>query len=142
MTASGNRTPILAHLPDLLLTVAFLGLTLATLLDTGGAAALAQELGYWLVYEFVGLFFLMFWAGLNEGRGDHPLDERFRVISTCAIYAASGLLMHALWAIPSSIVLVSSAGGIWALVNPFLREDRPTPFRQGQETALAFVSLL
>jgi hypothetical protein len=132
---------LVSDLPDIVM-IFFFGLSvLLALKESVIAEFLSKELSLWFVYELIGAFFLLFWVAINEEPFSHELDL-LRFESACAVYIGFAVFMYLVFRASLSCVILSAVGGIWALLNPLLRHDRPSVFQIGREAALALAALV
>ena len=132
---------LLTSLPDIFLAIFFAFSAVLAINEWVIGEFLAEELSLWFVYEFVGAFFLLLWVALNEERKPSRKLDLFRFLSTCTVYSVFALLMYFVFHASLSCVIISAVGGIWALLNPLLREDEPSVFQIGREAALTVLGL-
>ncbi len=143
----GPGAPNLSHrLPprtlDIVIIIFFIVMALLSINNRDIAKWVCESLTVWMIYELVGTQFLLLWVSINEHRDPAPWNDRYRLISTCAIYIACALLMYLIFHLSVKAVLISTVGGIWALVNPFMRDEQPSVFQIGKEATLAVLAMI
>lgn len=134
--------PLLAGLPDIALVLFFTVSSIIALNEPQASKYFAKALSGWMIFEMVGIFVLLLWVALNEGRPSGDRSSAYRFITTCSVYFIFGLVMHYLFRFSQLMVLLSAVGGVWALVNPYVRKPEPTVFQRGRETAMAMTAML
>jgi len=132
----------LVRLPDVGVSLLFVAAAVVAAGDKRVAELIASGLSVWFVYEYYGASFLLLWVALNENRRPARKPDQYRVLSACAAYLGCALLMLFVFHLSPATVTMSAVGGIWSLLNPFFRDDAPTAFQIGRETALSLVALL
>jgi len=127
---------------DIVIIIFFLAAALLSIFNEDIAEFVCDALTVWMIYELVGLQFLLLWVSINEHRDPAPWHDSYRLISTCAVYIACALLMRLVFHLSVITVLVSAVGGIWALLNPIMRDEQPSVFQIGKETILAVLAMI
>jgi hypothetical protein len=140
-------TPNLSHrLPartlDIVIIVFFVLMALLAINNKDVAKWVCESLTVWMIYELVGTQFLLLWVAINEHRDPAPWNDVYRLVSTCVIYFSCALLMYLVFHLSVKTVLISAVGGIWALLNPFMRDEQPSVFQIGKEATLAVLAMI
>lgn len=143
----GSGIPNLSHrMPtrtlDIVIIIFFFSAALLSVFNADIAEFVCDALTVWIIYELVGLQFLLLWVSINEHRDPAPWHDSYRLISTCAVYIACALFMYLVFHLSVTTVLVSAVGGIWALLNPIMRDEQPSVFQIGKETILAVLAMI
>ena len=140
-------TPNLSHLLpsrtlDIVMIIFFFTAALLSIFNEDIAEFVCDALTVWMIYELVGTQFLLLWVSINEHRDPAPWHDSYRLISTCAVYIACALLMYLVFHLSVKTVLISAVGGIWALLNPIMRDEQPSVFQIGKEATLAVLAMI
>lgn len=130
------------HTLDILIIIFFFTAALLSILNKDIAEFVCDALTVWMIYELVGLQFLLLWVSINEHRDPAPWHDSYRLISTCAVYIVCAIFMYLVFKLSVATVLVSAVGGIWALLNPIMRDEQPSVFQIGKETTLAVLAMI